>query len=83
MGLTLNAGNDSLEQTHWRTFIKRKDISVTQDNKQEYFDLLVSFMINASISKCFNSFKKRFIICWWGEILSLLESDDLEILIWR
>ena len=94
----LNYQNDDISEVMGLTFIVEydswgakvteellpggKDIPVTQENKQEYVDLFVDFMMNASISKWFNSFKKGFINCWGGEILSLIEPEDLEMLIW-
>lgn len=59
-----------------------KDILITQSNKQEYVDMFVDFMMNISVSKWFSSFKKGFINCCGGEILNILEPEDLEMLIW-
>lgn len=57
-------------------------IQVTQENKEEYVQLYVDFLFNKSISKWFDSFKKGFYKCCHGEVLQMLEPEDLEMLVW-
>ena len=58
-----------------------KDVDVTNENKHEYVDLYLDFMLNKSVEKWFNSFKKGFDKCCGGEVLSMLEPEDLEMII--
>lgn len=82
MGLTFVVEYDSWGAKMWEELKEGgKDIVITQENKQEYVDLYVDFMMNKSISKWFLSFKKGFMNCCGGEILSMLEPEDLEMLI--
>ena len=82
MGLSFVVDYDS-----WGTRVSEelkdggKNILVTQENKAEYVELYINFMMNVSVSKWFNSFKKGFINWCGGEILSVLEPEDLEMLI--
>jgi hypothetical protein len=39
------------------------NITVTQKNKGEYVELYIDYVMNSSVSKWFNSFKKGFINC--------------------
>jgi len=82
MGLTFTAEYES-----WGSKVVEelkdngKDIDVTNDNKQEYIDLFVDFMISKSVQEKFSAFKKGFTKCCGGEILTMVEPEDLEMLI--
>lgn len=83
MGLTFIVEYDSWGEKVCEELIPGgKDILITQSNKQEYVDMFVDFMMNISVSKWFTSFKKGFINCCGGDILKILEPEDLEMLIW-
>lgn len=58
-----------------------RNIDVTLENKEEYVELYIDFMMNKSIDKWFSSFKLGFEKCCGGEILSILEPEDLEMII--
>lgn len=58
-----------------------RTIDVTNENKEEYVDLFIDYMMNKSIEKYFSSFKRGFDKCCAGEILSMIEPEDLEMLI--
>lgn len=58
-----------------------KEIEVTQDNKHEYVELYIDFMMNKSVEKWFTAFQKGFQKCCGGEILSMIEPEDLEMLV--
>ena len=82
MGLTFTVDYDS-----WGAKVSHelkeggKNIEVTNENKNEYIDLYVDFMLNKSVESQFNAFKKGFIKCCGGEVLEMLEPEDLEMLI--
>jgi ubiquitin-protein ligase E3 A len=82
MGLTFTADYES-----WGTTVSTelkvggKNIEVTNENKEEYVDLLIDFLMNKSIEKMFKSFEKGFNKCCGGEVLSMIEPEDLEMLI--
>ena len=58
-----------------------KEIEVTQQNKKEYVKLYIDFIFNRSVEKWFNSFIKGFEKCCYGDVLSTLEPEDLEMLV--
>lgn len=82
MGLTFTADYESWGTTVWIELKEGgKDIEVTNDNKEEYVELFIDFMMNKSIERWFASFKKGFDKCCRGEILPMIEPEDLEMLI--
>lgn len=82
MGLTFTVEYDS-----WGSKVVEelkengKSIDVTNENKEEYIDLYVDFMMNRSIKEQFEAFKFGLEKCCGGEILSMIEPEDLEMLI--
>jgi ubiquitin-protein ligase E3 A len=57
------------------------EIPVTKENRQEYVDLLVKWILVDSISKQFDSFKKGFDSVCSGEPLELFRYEELELLV--
>ena len=58
------------------------EIKVTQDNKQEYCQLYADFLLNKSIKKQFDAFKKGFYKVVSGKMIELLNPDDLRTIIY-
>lgn len=82
MGLNFTVEYDSWgAKVHEELKEGGKEIEVTNENKHEYVDLYVDFILNKSVEKWFNSFKKGFDKCCGGEVLSMLEPEDLEMII--
>lgn len=52
-------------------------IPVTQDNKQEYVDLYVDFVLNKSVAKHFDAFNQGFHKVCGGRVLRLFQSHEL------
>ena len=56
-------------------------IAVTNDNKQEFVDLYVRYILDDSIKKQFDLFHQGFQKVCGGEALKLFEPEELELLI--
>jgi hypothetical protein len=57
------------------------DIPVTNDNRKEYVDLYVKYLLEDSISKQFNAFLKGFKTVCNSPALQLFRPDELQLLI--
>lgn len=57
------------------------EIYVDQENKQEYVDLMVDFMLNKQISRFFDKFNFGFHQVCNGDFLYTFEPEELELMI--
>ena len=55
-----------------------ENIRVTGSNREEYVRLYVDFMLNRSVAKQFESFKKGFLHVCGGNALSVCSLQDLK-----
>ena len=58
-----------------------KDIPLTSDNRHEYIQLYVDWLLNRSIHRQFTAFKKGFDLCVPPASLALFVPEELELLI--
>ncbi|KAL1918392.1 uncharacterized protein VTP21DRAFT_3052 [Calcarisporiella thermophila] len=58
-----------------------ENIPVTNENRKEYVDNYVEFILNRSISRQFNSFKQGFQRICGGNALSLFRPEEIELLV--
>jgi len=56
-------------------------IPVTEENRHEYVDLYVDFLLNESIRTQFNAFKRGFLLLADGPVLRLFRPQELEVLV--
>lgn len=57
------------------------DIEVTEENRREYVDLYVDYVLNASIRDQFEAFAKGFLLLASGPTLSIFSAQELEQLV--
>lgn len=58
-----------------------ENILVTQENKQEYVDLYVNWLLNDGIKSQFEAFKRGFLQVCGGEVIDWFKAEELELLI--
>ena len=56
----------------------RESIPVTQENKKEFVDLYVDFVLNKSIEPLWDAFKRGFYKVCGGEIMMSFKPEELE-----
>lgn len=56
-----------------------RDVAVTEANRQEYALLYAKFVLDDSIERPFQAFKKGFLQICYGPMLSLFDAQDLEV----
>lgn len=56
-----------------------QNIAVTEDNRQEYALLYAKFVLEDSIARPFQAFRKGFMNICYGPMLSLFDAQDLEV----
>jgi len=57
------------------------DVTVTNNNRKRYVDLYVLYILEDSVSKQFDAFKRGFLFIAGGPVLRLLRYDELELLV--
>ena len=57
------------------------DIPVTEQNRQEYVDLYVDFLLNESVRTQFNAFRRGFLLLCDGPVLRMFRPQELEVLV--
>lgn len=57
------------------------EITVTTENRQEYVDLYVDYLINKSVESQFEAFKRGFKKVCGGAALDMFTAQDLDLLI--
>mmetsp|Transcript_23572 Transcript_23572/g.30811 ORF Transcript_23572/g.30811 Transcript_23572/m.30811 type:complete len:744 (+) Transcript_23572:165-2396(+) len=57
------------------------NIPVTKDNRQEYVDLYVQWLLEKSIESQFSAFRRGFMKVCGGEAMKLFRPEDVELLI--
>ena len=58
-----------------------QNIPVTEDNRHQYVDLYVDFLLNESVRAQFNAFRKGFLLLCDGPVLRLFRPQELEVLV--
>jgi len=56
-------------------------IPVTNDNRKEYVDLYVKYIMEDSIAKQYNAFSKGFFLVCGGPVFNLFRPEELELII--
>jgi len=56
-------------------------IPLTSSNRQEYVDLYVDWMLNASFRLSFEAFRRGFLKVCGGEVLKFFRAEELELLV--
>ncbi len=57
------------------------NIPVTEENRREYVDLYVDFLLNESVRTQFNAFRRGFLLLADGPVLRLFRPQELEVLV--
>lgn len=57
------------------------DIKVTKENRQEYVDLYVDFVLNSSVKHCFEAFSQGFYKVCSSKVLDLFHAQELMVLV--
>jgi len=58
-----------------------EDIPVTYENRQEYVDLYVTYLLEDAVAMQFDAFKKGFLAVCDGKALRLFEPEELQLLV--
>lgn len=93
----LDYDGDDLENTFFLTFevsvehyghtlsheLKKggSHMKVTKENRQEYVDLYVDFVLNASVKHCFEAFSQGFYKVCSNKVLDLFHAQELMVLV--
>ncbi|XP_037525567.1 probable E3 ubiquitin-protein ligase HERC4 isoform X2 [Rhipicephalus sanguineus] len=93
----LDYAGDDLENTFFLTFevsvehyghtlsheLKKggSHIKVTKENRQEYVDLYVDFVLNTSVKHCFEAFSQGFYKVCSSKVLDLFHAQELMVLV--
>lgn len=93
----LDYDGDDLENTFFLTFevsvehyghtlsheLKKggSHMKVTKENRQEYVDLYVDFVLNASVKHCFEAFSQGFYKVCSSKVLDLFHAQELMVLV--
>ncbi|KAL1441409.1 hypothetical protein MTO96_001049 [Rhipicephalus appendiculatus] len=93
----LDYNGDDLENTFFLTFevsvehyghtlsheLKKggSHIKVTKENRQEYVDLYVDFVLNTSVKHCFEAFSQGFYKVCSSKVLDLFHAQELMVLV--